>query len=144
MLFLILVRVHDLHFTRLTQISRQIYPILILPNKYELSPYSKLFSQSLLLPYTLILLPELRLKIDLVSYPARAEGLVNSTLYPYSKPKKKHTPVYLAHEINCYRLTHTYLPRFPSPFIINLCSYYQSNAYFSKKKKKKTLLYSTH
>ena len=30
MLFLILVRVHDLHFTRLTQISRQIYPIRIL------------------------------------------------------------------------------------------------------------------
>ena len=31
-LFLILVRVHDIHFTRLTRISRQICPILILPN----------------------------------------------------------------------------------------------------------------
>ena len=46
------------------------------------------------------------------------------------KKKKGKTPVYLAHEIIYCRLIHTYLPRYPSPFIINLCSYYQSNAYF--------------
>ena len=33
------------------------------------------------------------------------------------------------------------MPKFPSPFIINLCSYYQSNAY-SPSKKQKTLLLS--
>ena len=51
----------------------------------------------------------------------------------------------MAHEIICYRLTHIYLPRSPSPFVNNLYSYYQSNAYFSKNKqtKKNTLLYST-
>ena len=54
---------------------------------------------------------------------------------------KKKTPIYLAHEIIYYRLTHTYLPRFPSPFIINLCSYYQFNAYSSKKTKKQKNIY---
>ena len=51
-------------------------------------------------------------------------------LFEAEKKKKRKTPVYLAHEIIYCRLIHTYLPRYPSPFIINLCSYYQSNAYF--------------
>ena len=103
MVFLILVHVHDLHFNK-----TYTYPTsnLSYTNTSKLTwnkPLLYLFSQSLTL-----------------------------TLYPYSKPKKKkkgNTPIYLAHKIICYGLTLTYLPRPPSPFVNNLYSYYQSNAY---------------
>ena len=108
-----LILVHDLHLTRLTHIPPQ--KNLSYTNTSKLTwnkPLLLLFSQSLTL--TII----------------------------QSQKKKGKTPIYLAHEIICYRLTHTYLPRSPSLFVNNLCSYSQSNAYFSFKNA--TLFNSLH